>query len=82
MPMPLDITVSYTDGTTEDFYIPLRMMRGTKQTTATLKDDWAWAYPTYTLEASKTVESVRIDPKGLMADVNKENNAYPLVENN
>ena len=82
MPMPLDITVTYTDSTSEDFYIPLRMMRGAKQTTATVKEDWAWAYPTYTLETSKTVKSVRIDPKGLMADVNKENNVYPKVDNN
>jgi aminopeptidase N len=79
MPMPLDITVTYTDSSTEDFYIPLRMMRGTKPTSATLKEDWAWAYPTYTLETSKAVQSVKIDPKGLMADVMQANNVYPVV---
>lgn len=79
MPMPLDITVTYTDSSTEDFYIPLRMMRGTKPTSATLKEDWAWAYPTYTLETSKAVQSVKIDPKGLMADVIQANNVYPVV---
>ena len=74
MPMPIDLTVTYTDGTTEDFYIPLRMMRGEKPTTATLKPDWAWAYPTYSFEASKTVRQVQIDPKNRMADLNKDNN--------
>jgi len=74
MPMPIDITVNYTDGSSEEFYIPLRMMRGEKPTSATQKPDWAWAYPTYTLETSKTIKSVAIDPTEFMADVNKENN--------
>ncbi|MFT5242665.1 MAG: hypothetical protein ACJA1H_000138 [Glaciecola sp.] len=79
MPMPLDVTVTYIDGSTDSFYIPLRMMRGAKQTSATVQEDWAWAHPTYTFEASKAVKSVQIDPKGLMADVNKDNNVYPVV---
>ncbi|WP_420571180.1 M1 family metallopeptidase [Kordia sp.] len=74
MPMPIDLTVNYTDGSSEEFYIPLRMMRGEKSTTATQKADWAWAYPFYLLETSKTVKSVEIDPSQLMADINRENN--------
>ncbi|OYX28081.1 MAG: peptidase M1 [Flavobacteriales bacterium 32-35-8] len=74
MPMPIDVTVTYMDGTTEDFYIPLRMMHGEKPTNATKKTDWAWAYPTYSFETKKEVKSVVIDPKNLMADINKGNN--------
>ncbi|NJX13969.1 M1 family metallopeptidase [Tamlana crocina] len=74
MPMPIDLTVTYTDGTSEDFYIPLQMMRGEKPTEATIINDWAWAYPTYSFETSKTVKSVEIDPKNMMADINSENN--------
>ncbi len=74
MPMPIDVSVTYSDDTIEDFYIPLRMMRGEKPTPATLLSDWAWAYPIYTFEANKDVKSVEIDPKHLMADINKENN--------
>ncbi|WP_339895174.1 M1 family metallopeptidase [uncultured Algibacter sp.] len=74
MPMPIDVTVTYIDDSTEDFYIPLQMMRGEKPTTATVIKDWAWAYPTYTFQTSKDVKSVEIDPKGLMADIYKENN--------
>ncbi len=74
MPMPIDLTVTYTDGTTEDFYIPLQMMRGEKPTEATIIADWAWANPNYTFEVSKAVKSVEIDPKQWVADVNRENN--------
>ncbi|MCC1483433.1 M1 family metallopeptidase [Winogradskyella immobilis] len=74
MPMPIDITVTYTDGSTEDYYIPLRMMRGSKPTSATIVDNWAWAYPTYTFDASKDVASVEIDPSQTMADINRDNN--------
>ena len=74
MPMPIDIFVTYSDGTTEDFYIPLQIMRGEKPTKSTIIKDWAWAYPTYTFNVSKTVKSVKIDPKEMMADINKENN--------
>lgn len=75
MPMPIDLSVTYTDGSSEDFYIPLQMMRGEKPTSATIISDWAWAYPTYTFTTSKPVASVQIDPKEGMADINKENNS-------
>ncbi len=74
MPMPIDLEVTYTDGSTEAFYIPLQMMRGEKPTSATLIKDWAWAYPTYSFQTKKPVKSVEIDPEGLMADIDKDNN--------
>ncbi|ULC59697.1 M1 family metallopeptidase [Flaviramulus sp. BrNp1-15] len=74
MPMPIDLEVTYTDGSTESFYIPLQMMRGEKPTSATIIKDWAWAYPTYTFETTKAIQSVQIDPKEMMADIDKENN--------
>lgn len=74
MPMPIDLRVAYTDGSTENFYIPLQMMRGEKPTSATIIKDWAWAYPIYTFETQKTIKSVEIDPSGLMADIDRTNN--------
>ncbi|GGD17543.1 M1 family metallopeptidase [Hyunsoonleella pacifica] len=74
IPMPIDLKVVYTDGSTEDFYIPLQMMRGKKPTSATTIKDWAWAYPTYEFTTSKIIKSVQIDPSGFMADVNKTDN--------
>ncbi|WP_033959488.1 M1 family metallopeptidase [Psychroserpens jangbogonensis] len=82
MPMPIDVTVTYSDGTSEDFYIALRQMRGEKPTSATILDDWAWTFPTYTFEASKTVASVQIDPSGLMADIYLEDNTLSVVKKN
>ncbi|MDV7186635.1 M1 family metallopeptidase [Lutibacter sp. TH_r2] len=76
MPMPIDITVEYIDGTSEEFYIPLNLLRGEKPTTATILKDWAWGNPTYTFKANKEVKSVEIDTSGLMADVNRENNIF------
>jgi hypothetical protein len=74
MPMPIDIEVIYTDGTIENFNIPLEMMRGSKPTAAKILKDWAWANPTYTFDTGKTIQTVTIDNSGLMADVNLENN--------
>jgi len=74
IPMPIDLKVVYTDGSTENFYIPLRMMYGTKPTSATLINDWAWVQPSYTFKTSKTIKSVEIDPLHQMADVDRSNN--------
>jgi aminopeptidase N len=76
MPMPIDITLTYADGTTENFNIPLRMMRGEKPTTATILKDWTWAHQTYTFTTPKEVVKAEIDPSGLMADIDKSNNIY------
>ena len=78
MPMPMDIDVVYTDGTKESFNIPLEIMRGSKPTTAKVLKDWGWAYPTYTFEVSKTVQSVEIDSEKLMADINLDNNIFEV----
>ena len=78
MPMPIDVEVTYTDGSKESFNIPLRMMRGTKPTTATIIKDWGWAMPTYSFETAKSVASVLIDKSGLMADINAANNTFTL----
>lgn len=78
MPMPIDLLVTYKDGSKESFNIPLRIMRGAKPTSATILEDWGWAYPTYSFTANKDVKSVEIDVEKLMADVNLENNVLKL----
>ncbi|MDR8391334.1 M1 family metallopeptidase [Aliifodinibius sp. S!AR15-10] len=88
MPMPIDLVVEYTDGSSEQFYLPLQIMRGEKaneypdmpRTTLT---DWPWTYPTYTLgipEPAETISRIVIDPTGRMADINRENNAFDMEE--
>ncbi len=83
MPMPIDLDVTYEDGTQEQFYIPLQMMRQDKANpysdmARTVARDWAWAYPTYelTIPSGKKVKSIMIDASMLMADVNRENNVW------
>jgi len=78
MPMPIDISVTYVDGSTDNFNIPLRMMRGEKPTKAIILKDWAWAYPTYKFETNKEIKLVEIDPSQLMADINRENNRFKV----
>lgn len=84
MPMPIDVMVEYFDGTTESYYIPLRMMNFEKQnpdvsTKRTVLSDWAWAYPTYEFSIDKpksAIKKISIDAKELMADVKKDNNVF------
>jgi len=83
MPMPQDVYVEYNDGTTEIFYIPLRIMRGEKpaenEWKRTVLEDWPWVYPTYTFEipaALETIKSITLDPTARMADLNADNNSY------
>ena len=86
IPMPMDILVEYADGTRESFYIPLRMMSFEKENPnpeikRTILGGWTWAYPTYEFSISKpktNIISITIDPSGLMADVNSENNYYEV----
>jgi len=79
MPMPIDVTVEYTDGTSENYYIPLRMMLGEKPTNATKLENWAWTHPTYTIKVSKSIKSVEIDNSQIMADVDRKNNYIEVI---
>lgn len=86
MPMPIDLTVEYTDGTSETFYIPLRMMNFIKpnpnpNAKRTVLEDWAWGQSNYSfaIDKNKTaIKKITIDPSGLMADVKAANNVYEV----
>jgi hypothetical protein len=78
MPMPIDLEVTYLDGSSESFNIPLEMMRANKPTVATILKDWGWANPTYTFKTAKAVKSVAIDKSKLMADINEGNNSLQI----
>ena len=85
MPMPLELSVSYTDGSSEKIYIPLDLMRWEKAfggDSVKELEDWNWGSPTYSFSLGKpksAVKSIVIDEVGLMADVNRENNVYGKV---
>ena len=79
MPMPVDLLVTYDDGSTQAFHIPLVMMRGNRplESNEVLLDDWAWTHPTYSFEwpVTQGIESIKIDPLRKTADVNRKNNS-------
>lgn len=82
VPMPLDVVVTYTDGSKEYFYVPLVIMRGEKDEDLgmprTVAEDWPWVYPEYSLQLERSdIEQVEIDPSQRMADVDRVNNVYP-----
>lgn len=84
MPMPMDVLVTYQDGSQELFNIALRIMRGNKPAPATVEnyttlEDWPWTHPIYgfTIPGDpERVVRIEIDPTGRLADVNRENNVW------
>lgn len=82
MPMPIDLVITYKDGSQESIYLPLVIMRGEKaQESFTPKrihtETWPWTNLTKSLIISKpfgTIKSVEIDPTKRLADVQQENN--------
>ncbi len=86
MPMPLDVVVSYQDGTQENFYIPLEMMRGEKKensySNTKLLTDWGWTYPEYSFNIKRPLKQITrivIDPSMRLADIEPDNNTYPSL---
>ena len=85
MPMPIDINVTYDDGSVGIFYIPLQMMRADKPNPNpnqewTVLPDWAWANPAYefVINNGKKIKSISIDASQLMADINLDNNTFEV----
>jgi len=81
MPMPVELKITYTDGKSELYYIPLALMRGEKvvEKKVLVLKDWAWAHPTYSFEINalkSEIKTITIDPSQKMADVNPLNNSY------
>ncbi len=85
MPMPLDITVEMEDGSTHNYYIPLRVMRGEKGSdsfSGELRADWPWTHSHYVLNnlPAGTIKTVMIDSSERLADVNLADNIWPQAE--
>ncbi|KAB1065602.1 M1 family metallopeptidase [Salibacter halophilus] len=81
MPMPIDVKVTYKDGSTEMYYYPLGIMRGKKSTAKDYKylGDWHWTHPENGLEIpmpANKIEKIEIDPSLRLADVDLTNNKW------
>jgi aminopeptidase N len=86
VPMPMDVKVTFRDGTSEWHYIPLSLMFGEKpaekgQSPRKVYDAWKWTHPTYEIETGKRLTdiiSVEIDPSRRLADLERKNNRLDL----
>lgn len=80
LPMPVEVTVEFADGTSERHYIPLDVQYASKvfpQGSAIVHDPWSFSRDTYEIRLEKPVTGIRsitIDPDGWTADMNRENN--------
>lgn len=85
LPMPVEIEVTTTDDKKQRFYIPLNIMRGSKNFKG-LKEStpckpWPWTHPIYSMELpikKKDILKIDIDPDARVADVDLSNNEFPL----
>lgn len=82
MPMPIDLQLTFNDGTKEMHYIPLNLMYGEKPAedpsiVRKVYEPWKWTSNTYTIETSHKLRDItiaEIDPSQRMADVERKNN--------
>ena len=85
MPAPLEVLVTYKDGTSELHYIPLDLMLANKVAEGNdnriVHPECKWVQPTYTFETSKplsALKSIEIDPSYRLPDVNRSNNKLEI----
>jgi len=87
MPMPLDVLVTYKDGSKEMHYIPLGLMYGKKSAEDSIRriehNEWQWVNPEYKMEILRNageIKQIEIDPSMRMADINRVNNKLTVPE--
>ncbi|MGB3115475.1 MAG: M1 family metallopeptidase [Ferruginibacter sp.] len=82
MPMPVDIEVTYKDGSKEMHNVPLNLMYGAKKNENAgekyfVHEEWRWTHPEYKLTINaglNFIKKIEIDPSKRMADINRSNN--------
>ena len=84
-PMPVEVVVTYKDGSSELHYIPLDLMLAGKEQEGSMKQinhpEWKWTHPTYTFESTQplgAIKSIEIDPSQRMPDINRSNNKIEI----
>ena len=84
LPMPVEVYVTYKDGSSETHYIPLDLMLSGKIAEAgnwIIHPEWKWTAPTYSFELTKPIsqlKSIEIDPSQRMPDINRSNNKIEI----
>ncbi|MBP6686817.1 MAG: M1 family metallopeptidase [Lacibacter sp.] len=85
IPMPIDLVLTFKDGTQQAHYVPAYLMFGEKpaenKITRIVYPAWKWTHPAYVIEFDKPLREltvVEIDPTQRMADVDRRNNRLEL----
>jgi hypothetical protein len=86
MPMPIDLMLTFKDGSHEIGYIPQFLMFGEKPNEQpalkrTVGEPWKWTDPEYILTIDRKLldlKVIEIDPTQRMADVDRKNNRLEL----
>jgi aminopeptidase N len=86
MPMPVDIQLSFKDGTKELHYVPMNLMYGIKPNEDTVisrktYEPWKWTHPSFVVETNRKLldfSVVEIDPSMRLADIDRKNNRLEL----
>jgi hypothetical protein len=84
IPMPLEILVSFNDGSTAKYYIPIDLMQGNKTfyNNVVILEPWSWVNTEYVFEiqGNKKIIKIEIDPSKRLADVNQNKNILEFLE--
>ena len=82
IPMPIEIVVSFEDGSSDMYYIPNDLLYGYKSFNdeVYLMQPWNWVSKEYEFEVvgSKKITKVEIDPSKRIADVNQLDNSVEI----
>lgn len=85
MPMPVDLQLTFRDGSSEIHYIPLDLMYGVKPAENSISRKvypaWKWTSESYVIESDRRlgdISAAEIDPSQRMADTERQNNRIKL----
>jgi hypothetical protein len=86
MPMPIDLSIEYKDGSKQIAYVPMYLMFGEKPADdpavqRTVHEAWKWTHLTYTVEVSRKLsemKTIEIDASQRMADIERRNNKLDI----
>ena len=82
IPMPIEVVVSFEDGSSDLYYIPNDLLHGYKSFNKEvyLMEPWNWVSTEYefVVEGNKKIIKIEIDPSKRIADVNQLDNSVVI----
>lgn len=80
-PMPLELVITTQEGEQILFNIPVDLMRvnNEHQQTKNYLDPWRWVETQYDLALPGNIQSIQIDPRSVVGDIDRSNNHWPRL---